>query len=97
MPSHAERLAWRAGCHKIHLAAIDRPIELGKIAVVRHVGVVVLEHALGKRLDLRERDGFPTERLPCGRRCADARTDGNVSHPRPRASGVVVVEIHARR
>jgi hypothetical protein len=55
-----------------HLARKDAGRERGHVAEVGHGRVVVLEHGLGKRLDLAKPQRLPAERVPRAARCLNA-------------------------
>ena len=62
---------------------VDRPErrnlligDLGHVAQVRNVRVMVREHGRRERIDLRERDRMPPERMPCDRTGFDAGKEG---------------------
>jgi hypothetical protein len=53
---------------------------LAHVAEIRNVWVMVGQHGRRERLNLAEREGSPSEAVPCGRRRFDARTDADVFH-----------------
>src|SRR5690606_38370063 len=75
----AERLAGSSADEKIDSCIWPAP-EVGHVAEVRHVRVVVRQHGRGERLDLRERDRPPAERLPGDGSGLDAAAYAQVPH-----------------
>jgi hypothetical protein len=73
--SDGERLAWSSSDEEIDACAMNRVSCIGEpreIAVVRHVGVSVLQHRRREGFDLAERSRIPAERVPGDGRGLDA-------------------------
>jgi len=81
---HAHVLTWEAADHEIHRTdarEFDRA-DLRHVAEVRHIGIVMREHAARERRHLGERGRFPAEGMPRDASGFDAAEEGEEPHPR---------------
>ena len=83
----AEGLAGRAAYQDVggvHRAGPDARRDAGHVAEVGHIGVVVIEHGVGERINLGKPRGFKAERLPGDAHGFDAAADAAI----PQSKGV---------